>query len=80
MGEEHIGALTREGEGHGPADARVPACDDRTEPLQPAGAAVGVLTVIGARPHVIGVAGVRLVLLGVLRPGVTLDGVDVVLC
>ncbi len=42
-----VGAFARVGDGDGCADTRVGAGDERLAPLQPAGAAVGLLTVVG---------------------------------
>src|SRR6185312_4103360 len=47
----HIGALTRKSDGYGASDARITPGDQSLLSLQPPGAAIRVLAVIGFRIH-----------------------------
>jgi hypothetical protein len=51
VGDEHVGALAGEGEGHGAADPRIRPGHERDPVGQAAEAAVGLLPVVGGRPH-----------------------------
>jgi hypothetical protein len=69
-----VGALARERDRHGPTDAAVGAGDQRDLAGEAAEPDVGVLTMIGPRPHLVGQAGRRDRLLGVLGLGAGLLG------
>jgi len=51
IADQHIGALAREGDGDGAANAGIGAGDQRGAALELPGAFVGVLAVIGTRLH-----------------------------
>src|SRR5262249_26060278 len=51
IADQHIGALAREGDGDGAANAGIGAGDQRGAALELSGAFVGVLAVIGTRLH-----------------------------
>jgi hypothetical protein len=77
VGDQDVRALPGEGKGHGPPDPRVAAGDDGLLALEPAGAAVGIVAVVGLGLHLRLEAGVLEVLfaevrLGVLRRGILL--------
>src|SRR5690606_41263743 len=62
--DRDVGTLPREGDRDGSSDARVASRDERPPPLEPAGAAVGVLTDVRLRGAVRLQARFLLLLLG----------------
>jgi hypothetical protein len=68
-GDDDVGALARERERDGAADARVTAGDQRLAAFEPAAATVAVLAVVRLRIHRTLAAGVLEALLGLLGPG-----------
>jgi hypothetical protein len=79
VGDQDVGALAREGDGHGAADAGIAASDDRGAALELAAAFVRLLAVVGLRRHLGRMAGRLLLLLGLGRrragvPGVLCHG------
>src|SRR5690606_37730939 len=73
VADRDVGALARERDGHRPADARVPARDERPAAVEAAAAAVRRLAVVGHGVHGPGEAGGLLLLrreAGTVRHGV----------
>ncbi|PAV74130.1 hypothetical protein WR25_09724 [Diploscapter pachys] len=70
IGDQHVGALARKGQGDRAADAAVAAGDDRLLAGKAPGALVARFAMVGARVHVLGTAGDRLLLFGIGRGGV----------
>src|SRR5262249_9621846 len=73
--DEHVGAFAREGQGDGPADAAVATGDEGGPAGEPAAAAVGLLAVVGPRPHGLFRAGRLLLLFAERRLRPALPGV-----
>ena len=67
VGDHDVRALAGEGEGDGPTDTRVAAGYDRLLALEPAGAAVGIVAVVGLGLHLRLEAGVLKVLFAEVR-------------
>jgi hypothetical protein len=72
IGDQHVGALAREGDRHGASDPRIRPGDQRHPPFELAGPFVAVLAMIRLGPHLVRRAGRRLLLggLGRLGPGI----------
>jgi len=64
VAQRDVGAFAREGDRHRAADAAVRAGDERLASLQPAVTFVGLLTMVGLRPHFLLGARRLLLLLG----------------
>lgn len=72
VGQQDVRALAREGQRHRAADPGITPGDHSLPAVEQAGAAVGLLAVVGQRVHRTGPAGMCLVLLGEVGAGMEL--------